>query len=89
MFVSITTIIPEIWLLVAAVTLLMLGVFYKGINFSVMILGAFIALVIATLVAAISVTFLWFIPSSTIAVLFVGGVAAFFSSFFLVFYVLD
>ncbi len=49
----------------------------------------FIALVIATLVAAISVTFLWFIPSSTIAVLFVGGVAAFFSTFFLVFYVLD
>ncbi|MFN8353134.1 MAG: ATP-binding protein [Spirosomataceae bacterium] len=49
----------------------------------------FIAFVIATFVAAITVTFLWFVPGSTGAFLFVGGVAAFFATFSIVFYVLD
>lgn len=62
MFVSITTIIPDIWLLVAAVALLMLGVCYKGVNFSVMILGAFIALVIAVILQII-----WFPKTQELA----------------------
>jgi two-component system phosphate regulon sensor histidine kinase PhoR len=48
-----------------------------------------ISLVLAILVSAITVTFLWFIPGLDPGVLFVGGVASFLATLILVFWVLD
>lgn len=48
-----------------------------------------ISLVLSVLVSIITVAFLWFVPNSTVAVLFVGGVASFFATFVLVYYTLD
>ena len=48
-----------------------------------------ISLVVAIIVSAISMIFLWFLPNSSAATLFVGGVSSFTSTFFLFYYVLD
>ena len=48
-----------------------------------------IAFFMATLITAITVTFLSFVPETTAANLFVAGVACFFSSFFFIFYTID
>jgi two-component system, OmpR family, phosphate regulon sensor histidine kinase PhoR len=48
-----------------------------------------ISLVLSVMIAIITVAFLWFTPNTTAAIIFVGGVSAFFASFVLVFYTLD
>jgi two-component system, OmpR family, phosphate regulon sensor histidine kinase PhoR len=48
-----------------------------------------IAFLLATLITAITVAFLSFVPAVSAGMLFVAGVSSFFSSFFFVFYTVD
>lgn len=49
----------------------------------------FIALFLAVVISLITVSFLWFVPSVSLAALLIAGTSAFISAFILVFYVLD